>query len=302
MNSSPRSRSALQDGGRREPAFAQSVGHRHERDDAFGEMRDRAVGLAVPDRRTVRPPRRVHQDRVLVAEREPLVGSRRGVALDARADGFAVAALGNELAHRRHAIDARRECAVAGDAGVAEFQLELGRERERDVEPVRRQKPRRAVRPFDQHDGVFRQVVEAEFGQLGGARQAVEVGMHHRKLRQIVGLHQREGRARHLDGLVAREIADQRAREHGLAGAEVARERDEVAGLQRIGDVDHEAPGGVLVRQRHREARRARRGQHHRHGAVLLERLSSSPSSRRTDAAPRTLPLAGGGRAGPHVR
>ena len=209
---------------------------------------------------------------MLVAEREPLVGPRRGVALDARAERVAVAALGDELAHPRDAVDARRERAVAGDAGVAELELELGRERERDVEPVGRQEAGGAVRPFDQHDGVLRQVVEAELGEFGRARQAVEVGMHHRKLRQVVGLHQREGRARHLDRRIVREVADERAREHGLAGAEVARERDQVARLQRIGDVDHEPARGVLVRQRHRERRRAGRGQQRGHDAVRAMR------------------------------
>ncbi len=195
----------VQDGRRREAALAQPVGHRHERRPRLGEMRDRAVGLAVADRRAVGPPRRIHQDGVLVAEREPFVGPRRGIALHARArTRVAVAALGDELAHRRHAVDARRERAVAGHAGVAELELELGRERERDVEPVGRQKSGRTVRPFDQHDGVLGQVVEAELGELGRSGQAIEVGMHQRKLRQVVGLHQREGRARHLDRRVAR--------------------------------------------------------------------------------------------------
>ena len=64
--------------------------------------------------------------------------------------------------------------------------------------------------------------------------------MHQRKPRQLVGLHQREGRARHLDRLVVGEIADQRAGERGLAGAEIARQRDQVAGLERGGDVDRQ--------------------------------------------------------------
>ena len=81
--------------------------------------------------------------------------------------------------------------------------------------------------------------------------------MHHLKPRQLVGLHEREGRARHLGGFVLGEVTDQGAREGGLAGAEIARQRDHVAGPQRIGDVDREPARGVLVRQRHREARAA---------------------------------------------
>ncbi len=117
----------------------------------------------------------------LVAEREPLVGAGRGVALQPRPQRLAIAALGDELPHRRHAVDARRQRAIAGDAGMAEFELELGRERERDVEPVGRQEAGRAVRPFQQHDRALRQVVEAELGELRRSGQAVEVGMDQRK-------------------------------------------------------------------------------------------------------------------------
>ena len=81
--SRPSVKSACVDLRRREAALAQPVRHRDERHDVLGEMRDRAVGLAVAHRRPVRPARRVHQDGALVAELEPLVGARRGVALDA---------------------------------------------------------------------------------------------------------------------------------------------------------------------------------------------------------------------------
>ena len=55
-----------------------------------------------------------------------------------------------------------------------------------------------------------------------------------------------------------------RAREGGLAGAEVAGQRQHVAGLERGGDVHHQPHGGLLVRQHHREARAACGGQHGR--------------------------------------
>ena len=63
---------------------------------------------------------------------------------------------------------------------------ERGRQRERDIEPVRRQEACGAVRPFQQHHGVPGQVVEAELGELAGPLQAVKVGMHHGKARQLV--------------------------------------------------------------------------------------------------------------------
>ena len=44
--------------------------------------------------------------------------------------------------------------------------------------------------------------------------------MDQRKLRQLVDLHQREGRARHFDRRVAGEIADERTHERGVADRE----------------------------------------------------------------------------------
>jgi hypothetical protein len=57
----------------REAALAQPVRDRCERHDVVGKMRDRAVGLPVPHRRAIGPAWRVHQNHMLVAERQPLV-------------------------------------------------------------------------------------------------------------------------------------------------------------------------------------------------------------------------------------
>ena len=62
-----------------------------------------------------------------------------------------------------------------------------------------------------------------------GIVDAVEVGMDQRKRRQVVALRQREGRARHFQRVVVGEIADHGARRGGLAGAEIAGQRDDVA-------------------------------------------------------------------------
>ena len=66
---------SLEDARRGQPETAQAVGHRDEGPDVLGKVRDLAVRLAVAHRRTVRSLRRVHQDRLLVAERQPLVGA-----------------------------------------------------------------------------------------------------------------------------------------------------------------------------------------------------------------------------------
>ncbi len=268
----------MQDVGCREPQLTQPLRHGDEWRHALGQMRDGAVGLVVAHRRAVGTTWRVHQDETFAAKLQPVIDAGRGVARHAPAHRLAHAALGDELAHRRDPLHPRREAAVAGHARVAEFELELGGERERDVEPVRRQRVGRPVRPFDHDDSVLRQIVEAELGHFGGARQAVEIGVHQRKLRQIVGLHQREGRARHLDRFVAREIANECAHERSLAGAEIARKGNDVTGLERARDVDHQPSGGLLVRQHHREARTAGGQQHGHSGTAGRPPWRPSPS------------------------
>ena len=91
-----------------------------------------------------------------------------------------------------------------------------------------------------------------------GIVDAVEVGVDQTEGRKIVALRQREGRARHLQRIVAGEIADHRARRRGLAGAEIARQRDDVAGSDQQREIGHQMRGRGLVRQRDRECRRCR--------------------------------------------
>ena len=77
-----------------------------------------------------------------------------------------------EGAQLRDALRARREGAIADDARIADLGAELRRQRERDVEAVGRQEAGGAIRPFHQHHRALGQVVEAEFGEFGRARQA----------------------------------------------------------------------------------------------------------------------------------
>src|ERR1019366_6629090 len=53
--------------------------------------------------------------------------------------------------------------------------------------------------------------------------------------------------------LVAGEVADHGPRRGGLTGAEVARQRDDVAGADQQGKIGHQLRGRGLVRQRQRE-------------------------------------------------
>ncbi len=240
-------------------------------------MRDRAVGLAVAHRRTVRPARRVHQDHVLAVEREPLEDAGRSVAFHARAPRLGVSGFLKERTQLRHALDAGRERAVADHAGVAHLGTKLRRQREGDVEAVRRQQARRAVRPFQQHDAALRQIVEAELGKFRTAGEPVEIGMHQQKARQLVILHQREGRARHLDRVVAGEVTDQRPRERGLAGAEIAGQRHQIAAVQQSGYLSCEARGIGFAAQRYRKARAGGGGRKHRGAPICSMRCRRLP-------------------------
>ena len=119
----PGSQIGLIHGGRGESVLPQSLRHGNKRYHVIGETRDLAIGLAIAHRRAVETARRVHQNRLFADEREAFVRTGGGVAFDSRAPRPAVAALGNEPPRRRHAIDARRECAKAGDAAVTELPL-----------------------------------------------------------------------------------------------------------------------------------------------------------------------------------
>ena len=105
-----------------------------------------------------------------------------------------------------------------------------------------------ALRPFDEGDGVLGASSQPSSTSSCGARQAVEIGVHDGHARRLVDLHQGEGRARHLEGGVAGEQPDQRPGEGRLAGAEAAREGDEIAGLQFVRENARQAlRGGAVV-------------------------------------------------------
>ena len=72
--------------------------------------------------------------------------------------------------------------------------------------------------------------------------------MNEREARKLVGLHQGEGRARHLDRVVGRQLPDESAREGRFAGAQRAGKRHQIAGLERGGDIARETHRRLLVR------------------------------------------------------
>ena len=89
--------------------------------------------------------------------------------------------------------------------------------------------------------------VEAELVDLALGAQPVEVGVEDAEAVALVGLDQREGRRRHVERRVAHQRADDGAGERGLAGAEAAREQDQVAGPQHRRELCAERGGRGIV-------------------------------------------------------
>ena len=223
--------------------------------DILGEMGDRAVAQPALDRRPVGLGRPLHHDEGASIGGQALIGAARRVAGDPSALRRLVALVVEKTVQRGQMRDPRRRGAVPDDAGDAALEGIVRVERERDLDPIGRQRLAGAVGPFHHHHGAGN-VVDAELGELAQSGQTVEVGMHEGELRQVIGLHQGEGRARHLDLRTAGEMGDHGAHQRGLAGAEAAGQRDEVAGRQQVREVDGETPRRVLVGERDCEGRR----------------------------------------------
>ena len=148
----------------------------------------------------------------------------------------------------------RRRLAIAGDFGGARGGSERRAMAEGDVDAIFGQRIGRALRPFDQRQRALRQRRQSDFLQLARIIDPIEIGVNNRE-RQIVALRQRECRAWHFQRGVVGEIADHGARRRGLARAEIARERDDVARTDQQREVGHQMRRRRLVRQRHRECR-----------------------------------------------
>ena len=94
---------------------------------------------------------------------------------------------------------------------------------------MRRQHSLNALRPLDQAEAVKR-VFKSKLPYVFGLFEAVEIEMENRKRLRLIGLDQRESRARRLGR--AGEGGDDRARQRRFAGAERPRQRDDIAGAK----------------------------------------------------------------------
>ena len=177
--------------------------------------------------------RRVHQDRDLVVQAQAFEDSRSGVALHPQAVGFGEPDLLEESPHPRNALRAGCEGAITDNADLAGLDAALRRKRERDVEAVGAAETPPRDQAIPSIPPRRRQGRRSRARRAPPDRHPVEIGANHLISAAARTSASGEGRAWHFDGLVVREIADERPRESCLAGAEIARQRDQIAGFER---------------------------------------------------------------------
>lgn len=86
--------------------------------------------------------------------------------------------------------------------------------------------------PLDEHEAALQRLVKPELLKLARVLDPVKVEMPEHQVPEVVSLNDRETRARHLLGLKAGalgESADEPARERRFAGAELTRQRNDIA-------------------------------------------------------------------------
>ena len=192
-------------------------------------MHQRAIRLAVADRRPVRLARRVHQDGRAVRQHEPRIRARRGVALQiARRAPRHKVSVSRKLASALETLEPRLPAAMPGEhdpAFIRRRRLVHG-----DVEPVRRKPAARRARATRRCTAPSVSASSRPSSSSSRRLEPVEIAMGEGEARRLVTLHQREGRARHF--ALAAEPRDERAGEGRLAGAERSGQRDDVAGFE----------------------------------------------------------------------
>ncbi len=116
-----------------------------------------------------------------------------------------------------------------------------------DPEGIAGQQLVRLLRPFDQRGSRFQKVIQPELFQFFGLFKPVKIEVGQVETREIVGLYEREGRARHFQLRLTGEGPDQRPGERGLPGAKIARQANDIAGLQDHRDVVGKSPRALFV-------------------------------------------------------
>ena len=129
------------------------------------------------------------------------------------------------------------------EAGSA---VSLGIEGQGQVQAIERQAGTRPLGPFDQDNAVVEGGLEADFIQVFGRFDPVEVEMGDGAEIGVIGLHDGEGRAGHV--FLDTGGPQEGPRQFGLAGAEIAMQGDAVPGSRHGGQ-------GTTKRRRPRQVR-----------------------------------------------
>ena len=198
--------------------------------------------------------RRIHQDRRTRAADQPEVAAEAGVL--------------------RQRFGARRAIAVAREKRSNQ-PLAAHAIRPRSIRPPRQHRP-----PAACSSQIAARAVNASCGRSAPSRsghststmpsrassqpssaspsgpvQPPQVEVMHRTDARVVALHQREGRARHLQRRVAARRAQECARESGLAGAQLALQQDRIPGPRQRGNRGGQSLRGREVGQLDRAGR-----------------------------------------------
>ncbi len=120
----------------------------------------------------------------------------------------------------------------------------IRRVRQRHVQGIGRGERAQPIRPLD-HDDVGPRLIPPEFLECAWSVQTPQIEMMHRAAPGLVTLHEREGRARHVEMRIIGRRAEQRAGEGAFAGAERPLKQYRIAGPHRGRD-----GGGKRVRRR----------------------------------------------------
>ena len=102
------------------------------------------------------------------------------------------------------------------------------------IQAIGRQHVGDSVGPFDHADSPRERILDAELPDLFGRLEPVKVEMIDHGRRRGIGLHQSESRARHL--VLDAQGPQKSSREDRFAGAQVAPQRDHVAGFDTARD------------------------------------------------------------------
>ena len=165
------------DGRRGKTAPPELMTDRDERRDVLGEMHERAIGLAVADRRPVRLARCVHQNGAAVRQHETRVSTRRGIALQIFGGRLGVRRRIDEVGERAQALQPRGPASMSREHHAAA--IRFGRLVHGDVEAILRKPVARALGPFDDGHRAWQEIVKAELGKLARL-EPVEVAMMHK--------------------------------------------------------------------------------------------------------------------------